>query len=242
MSTSSEYVNQQNEENIILPGDEPSFAAASSSNNDKTGVSVDYIRTSTYPSDPNRNWYVMHATYNRESEASKHLLNHGALVFYPQKHWEKAYRSKSGKIKTKHADIALIPNTFFVYTDFQTAESFVRYNLSSNLHLDYLRFAYDKTKFTAAGKNVPLVIPKAQMDNFINLISKNIEGTELVSESDVTFRAGDPVLITGGQFEGVTGRVARIKGVTRIVVTLTGVCLAATTYIPKQFLQPLPNP
>ena len=44
------------------------------------------------------------------------------------------------------------------------------------------------------------------------------------------------VKVIGGEFKGVTGRVARIAGQQRVVVEISGLCLVATAYIPNGFL------
>lgn len=178
----------------------------------------------------------MTATYDRARRAAEHLSQHGVLVFYPTKKHETFKRNASRRIKSIVKEKSFIPNTLFIYTDLQTAELFVRYNRSSTLHLDYLHFMYDKT-VNNGGKNPPLTIEKIQMDNFINFISKEVEGSELVSNENIKFKSGDEIEVIGGQFKGIKGRVARIKGVTRVVVTLTGVCFAATTYIPKEYIK-----
>lgn len=178
----------------------------------------------------------MTATYDRARRAAEHLSQHGVLVFYPTKKHETFSRNGSKRVKSIIKEKSFIPNTLFIYTDLHTAESFVRYNRSSTLHLDYLHFMYDKT-VNNGGKNPPLTIEKIQMDNFINFISKEIAGSELVSNDNIRFKSGDEIEIIGGEFKGIKGRVARIKGVTRVVVTLTGVCYAATTYIPKEYIK-----
>lgn len=45
------------------------------------------------------------------------------------------------------------------------------------------------------------------------------------------------VKVIGGEFEGVTGKVARIAGQQRVVVEISGLCLVATAYIPSAFIE-----
>lgn len=47
------------------------------------------------------------------------------------------------------------------------------------------------------------------------------------------------VKVIGGEFEGVTGKVARIAGQQRVVVEITGLCLVATAYIPTNLIKEL---
>lgn len=198
-----------------------SFTTAS--NRANAGVSVGYVQDLTYEKHADYRWYAMIATYQRERKAAEHLLGHGVQVYLPMR--------KDGT--------SFIPNTLFIYTDLQTAESFVRYSKQSCRHLDYLHFMYDKTIVNEKGKNPPIIVPNSQMDNFIRLLSVGDDGTELLSKDNVRFRPGEEVIVTGGEFKGITGRIARVKGSTRVVVTLEGVCYAAAAYIAKRYLQPV---
>lgn len=235
MNTHIHHDIQQLEDSPVLhsAGREPRITASGAT----AGVSVDYVKNTDYTVNPKYKWYAMIATYDRARRAADHISQHGVLVFYPTKKQETFKRKGSKRIRSVIKEKSFIPSTLFIYTDLQTAESFVRYNRSSILHLDFLHFMYDKTVDNGEGKNPPLVVEKKQMDNFINFISKEVEGSELVSNDNIRFKSGDEVEITGGQFKGVKGRVARIKGETRVVVTLTGVCFAATTYVPKEHIR-----
>lgn len=55
----------------------------------------------------------------------------------------------------------------------------------------------------------------------------------------VCFRAfyGRRVRVIDGMFKGVEGKVARIQGQQRVIVTISNVCLIATAYVPSAFLQ-----
>ena len=187
------------------------------------GVSVGYIHDLNYEKHNDHHWYAMIATYQRERMAAEHLRQHGVLVYYP----------------TRKDGTSFLPNTLFIYTDLLTAESFVRFSKADPHHLDYLHFMYDKTKVNEKGKNPPIVIPVNQMDNFIRLLSVGDDGTELLPKEDIRFREGDEVMVTGGNFKGIRGRIARVSGSTRVVVTLDGVCYVAAAYIAKRYISPI---
>lgn len=191
--------------------------------NAKAGVSVGRILSPEYEKHEGYQWYAMIATYHREHKAADHLLNNGVYVYLP----------------TRKDGTSFIPNTLFIYTDFPTAESFVRYNKDSAGHLDYLHFMYDRTTVNSKGKNPPITVPDSQMDNFIRLMSIGDDDTGLLPRDDVRFREGDEVEVIGGEFKGIRGRIARVHGTTRVVVTLEGVCYAAAAYIAKRYIKPL---
>ncbi|MCD8258726.1 MAG: hypothetical protein LUD26_09560 [Bacteroides uniformis] len=101
-----------------------------------------------------------------------------------------------------------------------------------------LSFYYDHTSFRedAPEKNPPLTVSDSAMDNFIRLTSiKNPHIIPITSEN-IKYKLDDEVVITGGEFVGVHGRVARIAGQQRVVVELFDGCLVATAYIPKDMM------
>lgn len=61
----------------------------------------------------------------------------------------------------------------------------------------------------------------------------------IVSSEQCHYKSGDLVKVIGGEFEGVTGKVARIAGQQRVVVEITGLCLVATAYIPTNLIKEL---
>ena len=63
----------------------------------------------------------------------------------------------------------------------------------------------------------------------------------LVNESQCHFKGGEIVRITDGVFKGVEGRVARVAGQQRVIVSLTNVGMVSTAYIPKAFLSIIDN-
>lgn len=141
------------------------------------------------------------------------------------------------KVRQKHLVRTLkplIPNMLFVYSDKQTIQSFIK----ENNELPIISFYYNHFEKEKTGIDKLLTIPTAQMDNFILATRVRNQHTMLVDTATVTFKTGDLVRIVEGDFVGVVGKVARIKGQKRVVVTLEGVCSIATAYIPSAFLEP----
>ena len=54
-------------------------------------------------------------------------------------------------------------------------------------------------------------------------------------------KSGDIVRVIGGPFCGVEGRVARVAGQQRVIVTINGLCSVATAYVPSAFLEVIGN-
>lgn len=81
-------------------------------------------------------------------------------------------------------------------------------------------------------------IPDDQM-NIFRLVTSIDDKLEYLGDSTEAYNVGQQVLVTGGPFEGAIGRIFRIKGDKRLVVSISGVCAVATSYIPSCFLKKL---
>ena len=84
-----------------------------------------------------------------------------------------------------------------------------------------------------------MTIPSKEMENFILATSNKSEHLRFVDESHCHYKVGGTVLVIDGPFKGVEGRVARVAGQQRVVVSLTGVGMISTAYVPTAFLQKL---
>lgn len=69
------------------------------------------------------------------------------------------------------------------------------------------------------------------------LTSVESEHIKFVEPELCHYKSGDKVRIVDGDFAGVVGRVARISGQQRVIVTLTNIGLVSTAYIPTAFMQ-----
>jgi len=77
------------------------------------------------------------------------------------------------------------------------------------------------------------------MENFILATSPQSEHLLFVEESQCHYKSGEMVRIIDGPFKGVEGKVARVSGQQRVIVTLSNIGLVSTAYIPTAFLQPI---
>ena len=186
------------------------------------GVSV------RYAPDPNKHWFVLRATHNRAYQAYRHLLDDGIEAYLPMK---MILRTVQGK-KVKSTE-PLLPNLLFVYASKEWLDRYVKETHA----LPYLNYYYDHFKTLDNGKNPPLTVGYDDMINFINLTNIDNYHIRLVKPGQCHFKGGDEVRITSGQFKGIRGKVARVAGQQRVVVTIKGICLVATAYIPTDFIE-----
>lgn len=190
--------------------------------NSISGASVSYVQTSGYQ------WYVFRASYGRENKAADEIIADGTYAYVAKR---LVRRVRSGK--SRYFYKSLIPNLLFVYTSAETAETYIK----NTPKLDYLTYYYNHCEVSGEHKNPPLTIPCKEMENFIRATFCMNEHLRMVEPSQCHYRGGETVIITDGAFKGVTGRVARVSGQQRVIVSLGNVGLVATAYIPTAFLQ-----
>ena len=88
----------------------------------------------------------------------------------------------------------------------------------------------------------PSVIPDKQMAMFQLVCSSGEQGLEYYSDEDMTrYKSGDRVRVLEGPLKGAEGYIKRIRKDRRLLVAIEGFIAVATTFIPPQFLEKVPN-
>ena len=188
----------------------------------KSGVSVRYIPG------PSKSWYVFRASYGREDKAADYIINDGTYVYIAKRLVRKSVNNQPKKVLE-----SLIPNLLFVYTSSEKAEQYVKQTPA----IPFLSYYYNHLERTAQQKNPPLTITCHEMENFIRTTQSMNEHLLFVTEQQCHFKSGDPVKVIDGPFKDVEGRVARVAGQQRVIVSLSNVGLISTAYIPSAFLK-----
>lgn len=173
-------------------------------------------------------WYVFRASYGREDRASDYIVADGTFVYIAKRHVRKIVNGKQ-----KNVLETLIPNLLFVYTTEEKAEEYVK----NTPALSFLTYYYNHFQFDKNRKNPPLTISRKEMENFIIATCNQSEHLKLVTELQCHFKGGETVKVIDGMFKGVEGRVARVSGQQRVVLSLSNVGLISTAYIPTAFLR-----
>ena len=219
------------EENFYSSGFTPTAIPEAKSS--QTGVSVEYAP------DPHRRWYLLRATYSREHLAADLLISQGIYAYVPQRYEMTLVNGRRRKLLK-----SLLPSLVFAYLTPGEAILYVKGNLGEEKSpiprlSTFLTFYYNHFQIAEDYRNPPLIIPPAEMENFILATSTHDENLMVLSEGDFRYKSDTEVRIVAGEFQGVKGRVIRAKGQQRVLVRLSGVCLCATAYIPTAFLREL---
>lgn len=176
-----------------------------------------------------KRWYVMRSTFNRSLKAYDHLRQNGFEAYVPMTVVEKVVDRRLTQVT-----VPLIPNMVFVLADEPVLRTFIKEHKEKSFLTPY----YDHFDHSAERSDHYLSVPTRQMDNFILATSVPNKHMMVVDGSKVRYKSGDLVRIVEGDFMGVVGKVARVNGQSRVVVTLDGICSVATAYIPSAFLEP----
>ena len=187
----------------------------------QNGVSVKYVPTT------GMSWYVFRASYGREDKALDYIVEDGTFVYIAKRYTRKTVNGKQKKVLE-----TLIPNLLFVYTSKEKAEEYVK----NTPALSYLTYYYNHFELDETQKNPPLTVSCKEMENFIIATCNKSEHLKFVDESQCHFKGGEIARVIDGVFKGVEGKVARVSGQQRVVVTLSQVGLVSTAYIPTAFL------
>lgn len=188
----------------------------------QTGVSVRYVPA------PDKCWYVFRASYGREDKASDYLVEDGTYTYIAKKMVEKYVEGKRKRYLQ-----TLIPNLLFAYTTAEKAEEYVNHTPA----ISYLSYYYNHFKLDDNGKNPPLTVSVEEMNRFIHATCNMNKHLLFVQPSQCHFKGGEQVRVIDGPFTGVEGRVARVAGQQRVVLSLSGIGLISTAYIPTAFLR-----
>ena len=215
--------------NVETPGVEantPSISVVSDAIpqavNTQNGVSVEYVH------EPEKQWFVFRASYGREDKASDFLVADGTFTYIAKRDTFRYVNGKRRRVTEK-----LIPNLLFAYTTKEKAEKYVR----ETPELAFLTYYYNHFEQNADQKNPPLTVSTREMDNFILATISRNEHLLFVDPNKCHYKSGDMVMVTDGLFKGVEGKVARVAGQQRVIVSLSKIGLISTAYIPTAFIE-----
>lgn len=173
-----------------------------------------------------KQWFALRVTYCRELKVQKNLEDKGIRTFVPMR---LIREEKDGKVVSRR--VPAVNNLVFALADRQSLYEHIR----SEGELSMTRFIWDRST------RMPIVVPAKQMEDFIRVCSVGEEDTMLLFNLDEKLRNGARVRVVFGPLAGVEGRVVRIRKSRRILVELPGLMAVASTFVPLEYLEILPE-
>jgi hypothetical protein len=172
-------------------------------------------------------WFPMRVTYGRQLKVAKELEAMGIDYYLPMMHFPKR-KGRSVREVTRPAVSNLI---------------FIRDTLSNITHIknglgyvSTLRYMVWKPSHPADAPNEIIVVPDAQMDNFIRLCDAAYDHITFLDVTELRGHVHAHVLITNGPFKGIEGVIKRVHGSKHVIVELDGVGGACIDFVPKAFI------
>ena len=188
----------------------------------QTGESVSYVYSAE------KKWFVFRILYGKSQFISDFLVEKGVYTYLAMI-WKDCY--KDGK---KHRVLVPFMNLLFVYTTPEEADTYVRSCAESR----YITYYYNHFATDGMGQNPPLTISSRDIEPLIRATAIHDVHVMEVNVKECRFLSDDLVRVTGGPFEGIVGKVARIARQKRVVVNIKGLQSGITTaYIPPYYLE-----
>jgi len=176
-------------------------------------------------------WYVLFAAKGRAATMKQYFEKANIECFYPLYYNEQRIRNCE---RTKPTLQPLFGNLLFVKSSQECLAPLLRelrqwFSTTNDLYYRYRDGEERKI----------VVVPDAQMQNFIAVSGCIKERIIYLSNEEVNFAKGTRVRVIGGVFAGVEGIFMKIKGSSRVVVSLPNLLSVATAFIPTRFILPL---
>ena len=169
-------------------------------------------------------WYAIRVTFNREMKVKDDLDLRGIESFVPMKYVMGTRRGR--RVKKL---VPSIHNLIFFHIE---PSMMKKYKATTKMPIRYIMNPATKK---------PVVVPEHEMKNFIAVAGTYEEQLEYITPKPGQFTRGDRVRILGGPFEGAEGVLQRVKGDSRVIVSIMGLVAVATTTIHPSLLEKLPK-
>ncbi len=195
------------------------------------GKSVEYIPTTTLP-----HWFPIRATHHRAQQIFDNIrgLNFEGRIFEPYLPLLRkvVYSNEDFKNPTQYIqDIPLDTGLLFVKMMLNDFKSLL------DMKIPGLTPYYNHFYANEFGKNDLLIVPEVQMKSFRIIVESGNEHILVDQAKAPKYLKGDDVVVIGGPFAGVEGKVLRFRSQKRVFVELPGLGIFGTAYVPPQWLR-----
>ena len=173
-------------------------------------------------------WFAMSATFGRELKAKEFLEKNNVRCFVPLR-----YQLVKGRSKDKVRKLVpAISNLVFVNATKDNIKIL-------KTKLPYLQYHTRPD----GGKNIPITVPCAQMEQFIAACNTYNEKMSFVRPDEIRLTEGTRIRIVGGAFDGIEGTFVRIdKGKQKhVVINVDRIAAIVLAKVNDGYIQVLEN-
>lgn len=173
-------------------------------------------------------WFAMSATFGREMKAKEFLEKNNVRCFVPLR-----YQLVKGRSKDKVRKLVpAISNLVFVNATKDNIKIL-------KTKLPYLQYH----TCPDGGKNIPITVPCAQMEQFIAACNTYNEKMSFVRPGEIRLTEGTRIRIVGGAFDGIEGTFIRIdKGKQKhVVINVDRIAAIVLAKVNDGYIQVLDN-
>ena len=194
-------------------------------------------------------WYALKIVFNKLFEAENDFAEQGVESYFPvekvrlkgEDHLRAARRLALQDDYRKDNRYIKVGPVIFQRKPVVNSLMFVR-----TTHEGILKIAKDIEGrgfvYRMADRKTLCVIPDRQMTLFRLVTDSGDTGLEYFSDESITrYKQGDRVRVVEGPLKGTEGYIKRIRRDRRLLVAIEGFVAVATSFIPMQFLQKVPE-
>lgn len=167
-------------------------------------------------------WYAYKVFFNKVFEVDALLREGGVVTYYPVVKEKKTVGGKTVKV-TKPA----ISSLLFVRCTEAVAIAWQNQLMGKVMLYNHV----------TDGVRRPSPIDEEEMRIFILVTSVDDDRLEYLNVRVVNFKQGQRVRVIDGPYKGCAGYIKRVRGNRRLLVSVEGLALVATSYIPSAFLE-----
>lgn len=169
-------------------------------------------------------WFAMRATYRRELSIQEALDASSVQSYIPMQYKLKSTRNG----KRVRVLEPVLHNLIFVHC----SKSFIQEFKTKVPYLQYMTKRED-------GKNIPIVVPDAQMNDFISVTSNHDDSLIYLKPEELNVTKGTKVRVHGGAFDGIEGLFVKVEGKRnkRVVIEIQNVISVALATISSNFIE-----
>lgn len=195
------------------------------------GESVEYVHTSDVPC-----WFPIRATYNRALKIYNQIrsIDFGDCVYEPYIPFRKKveYSNEDFKKPTETLlEEPLDPTLFFVRTTHDVFRKLL------DMKIEGLTPFYNHFNEDEFGHDIFLTVPNRQMESFRIIVDSGNEHIVIAHNLEEQFAEGEEVIVIGGPFAGVEGKVLKYKRQLRVFVELPMLGYFGTAYVSRHWLR-----